>query len=176
VRPVVNSPPAHEQLGLTEAQYTFALQYLENGFNATQAYKKAHPDAVLTTCATEGWRTLRIPKVAAFLRTKSEIAWKELQMGGEEALARTALAVTFDVRTLFDDQGRLLPVSQWPDEAGVLIESIDMENGKLKLPSRLAALRVILEQSGKLKSIAGGLDELAEAIRADKAAHGEAKL
>lgn len=172
------APPEVDELleALTEGQKTFALEYLTNGFNATLAYFKGHPDAKANTCATEGWRYLRNPKVAAFLRTKQEAVWKHLQMGGEEALARVGQMIMFDARQLFDQDGKLLPVKDWPDEAGVLIESIDLAMGKVKLPSRLAALRIVLEQSGKLKSLAGGIDELAEAIRADRLEHGEAVL
>lgn len=93
-------------------------------------------------------------------------------MGGEEALARTALVITFDARQLFDETtGKLKNPNDWPDEAGQLIESFDV-GGKVRLASRMAALRIVLEQTGKLKTIAGGIDELAAAIKADLEAHG----
>lgn len=126
---------------LNNGMKTFALEYLANGFNATQAYLKAHPGVKEATGATEGWRLLRNPKIRAFLNPLLEDAWKPLQMGGEQALARVAVLAT-DAR-----------------KEGV----------------RLAALKVILEQSGKLSSIGGGLDALAEALREDQAKNGRAE-
>lgn len=122
---------------LTPAQHTFCLEYLNNGFNATQAHLTAHPTAALTTCATEGHRTLRLPKILAFLNPQLEAAWKPLQMGGEQALARVAILAGSD------------------------------RDSRV----RLAALRTILEQTGKLKSLPAAVDELAEAIKADIARH-----
>jgi hypothetical protein len=39
-----------------------------------------------------------------------------------------------------------------------------------------AARRMIAEQLGAIKSVAGGLDALAEAIKADREKHGKAKV
>ena len=44
--------------GLTPAQRTFALAYLENGFNATRAYMTAHPTVSREVGAVEGFRDL----------------------------------------------------------------------------------------------------------------------
>lgn len=126
---------------LNNGMRTFAFEYLANGFNATQAYLKAHPAVSDNTAGVEGHRLLRKPKVRAFLNPLLEEAWKPLQMGGEQALARVALLAT---------EAR---------KEGV----------------RLAALKVILEQTGKLSSIGGGLDALAEALRADQAKNGRAE-
>ena len=132
VRTAPSPPPPWAQHGLTQGQYAFALAYLENGFNASQAYKTAHPTARVSTCGTEGHHTLRNPKVRAFLNPQLEEAWKGLQMGGEQALARVAL----------------------------LAESDDQRVA-------LAALRTILEQTGKLKTPGESFDALAAALRSD---------
>jgi phage terminase small subunit len=126
------------QSGLTPAQYTFCLAYLENGFNATQAYLIAHPNAGGATARTEGARTLAKPDIREYLSDKLEAAWERLRMGGDEALARIAMIAR-----------------EAPDDR-----------------VKLAALKVILEQTGKLKPSSQGVDALAEALRQDYKAHG----
>ena len=44
----------------------------------------------------------------------------------------------------------------------------------MRLVSKLAALRIILEQTGKLKGPTRGVDALAEAMRADQARYAKA--
>lgn len=123
--------------GLTPQQYAFCLAYLQNGFNATQAYLESHPGCSNGTAQVNGHKSLRIAKIRTFLNQRLEAAWKPLQMGGEQALARVAL----------------------------LAEETEDERVKL------AALRTILEQSGKLKSVPDSIDALAAALRADLLAH-----
>lgn len=124
--------------GLTVAQHTFCLAYLENGFNATQAHLTAHPNATLEAAQVSGHRTLRLAKVRGFLNERLEQAWKPLQMGGDQALARIA----FLVEETKDDR------------------------------VRLAALKVILEQTGKLKAHPQSVDALAEILRQNYAETG----
>lgn len=123
--------------GLQPQQRTFCLLYLANGFNATAAYKESHPGVGEDAARANGSRSLRIANIRAFLNTRLEGAWKPLQMGGEQALARVALLAE---------------------------DSVDER-------VKLAALRTILEQSGKLKSIPDSIDALAAAIRADQEKH-----
>lgn len=136
-KPTSSQPDAPPPDDLKPAQRTFALEYLGNGFNATGAYKKAYPKANQATAEVQGHRSLRLPKVRAFLNGHLENAWKPLQMGGEEALGRVALLASDD-----------------PDSR-----------------VRHAALRTILEQTGKLKTLPGSIDALADALRHDIETH-----
>lgn len=164
-----------EELGLTAAQHAFCLAYLENGFNATRAYEASHQGASILTCATEGSRTLRNPKVRGWLNPRLEKAWQPLQMGGEQALGRIGLIAVFDPRDLFDAKGKLLDPHLWPDSAIGAVRSVkDGPYGlTVTFESAHSALRTILEQSGKLRDRnADSLDALAEAIRDDRKRHG----
>lgn len=148
-------PPAGQQppAGLTPAQYTFALTYLEK-FNATAAYRAGHPGVTENTARVEGSRTLANPDVRSYLRERLEPRWKAMQMTGDEALARVSLDAQADIRLLFDHRGRLLPPSQWPDEIAHSVEAVEMKSRgivRVKLVSKLAARRVILELTGMLK-------------------------
>lgn len=80
--------PAH---GLNPAQLTFALHYLANGFNATQAYRAAYPNIRRDeTAAVAGHRLLRTVKVATYIAERRDAVCKPLHMSGDEALAHMA--------------------------------------------------------------------------------------
>ena len=166
-----------EAAGLTEGQHTFALTYLGNGFNGTRAFLRAFPRTQSYSAAGVGaHHLLKTPKMREFLNAKLEEVWKPLQMGGEQALGRIAQIATFDLRDLYDDQGRLKPVREWTDDIVGVVRSVqDGPYGlKVSLESPHAALRTILEQTGKLNTQGDGVDALADALRADLARHGQA--
>lgn len=167
------TPPADPLWeALTPQQQVFCLAYLENGFNATRAYMAAHPSVSYQVAQTEAWRNLRKPKIAAYLRTRLDEAWKPLAMGGDEALARIAFMAKADIRCLFTAAGVLKKPHEWPEEIAELVEAVEFDKGKVKLASKGFALRIILEQTGKLKTLPDSIDALAEAIKADLVAHG----
>lgn len=118
----------------------------------------------------EGSRSLANPCVRALLQPKLDAAWRALQMGGDEALARVARDARADIRLLYDEKGELLKPHLWPDEIAGSVKSVqDGPYGlKVSLVDPLAARRTILEQTGKLKTLPESVDALAAAIRADK--------
>jgi len=123
--------PAGEVLELHPKQLAFCEHYLENGFNATDAYRKSHPEVTNGTAAVNGFRALRNTKIRAYLAQRLEGVWTQFHMGGDEALARLA----FIIHETDDDK------------------------------VRIAALKVILEQTGKLKTHPQSVDALADALR-----------
>ncbi len=138
---------------LTPAQHQFALEYVCNGFNATAAYRAAHPNVTYATARMEGSRCLAHPCVRAFLDPQLQSRWKALQPDGDEALGRIALDARADLRLLFDEKGELLKPHEWPDDIANSIESVELraDGGvKVRLTGKLTARRIILEQTGKL--------------------------
>lgn len=166
VEEILNLPP-----GLIASQYEFCLHYLANGFNAAAAYRSVHPDVTDASAKTQGYRTLTLVDVRAYLASKVGDRWKAVQMSGEEALGRIALDARSDVTLLLSENGTLLPPSQWPADIINSIESIDLSTGKVKLVGKLQARRTVLEVTGKLRTTADAVDALAEAIKADLAAY-----
>lgn len=156
---------------LTHREQLFVLEYLANGYNATAAYRSVHPKCSQRTAEVEGSRTLRKPAVSAFIDQKRRERFRRLQMDGDEALARIALDARADLRKLFGQDGKILPPSQWTDEIANSVEVFELKPDggiKVKLASKSAARRTILEQTGKLKSpVEGGISALARALRAD---------
>ncbi len=156
---------------LTPNQQAFALEYLNNGENATAAYLTVHPNAQAGTAATEGWKHLRKPQIAQFIEKERRERFKRLQMDGDEVLARVAMDARADVTECFDDNWNLLPRAQWPASMRNSVEAIEKKPDgsiRVKLTSKGAARRTLLEQTGKLKSpLEGGISALAKALRGD---------
>ena len=92
-------------------------------------------------------------------------------MAGAEALGRIAQDAKADIRELFDEHGRPLPPHLWPDSIVNSIEACEVRadgSVRVKLVSKLAARRIILEATGTLKDSAReGVSALARAIRGD---------
>jgi phage terminase small subunit len=167
-RPKLLEGPGAE-FGLTAGQYEFCLQYLSNGFNATAAYRVAHPGcSSMAAASVGGHESLRNPKIGAYLKPRLAEHWQGLQMDGDEALARVAAHARVDVRKLYGENNELLPVHQWPDAIAGSVRSIkDGPYGKtITLVDPLSAQRIILEVSGKVRGAADPIDELTAALRA----------
>jgi phage terminase small subunit len=156
---------------LSANDQAFALAYLSNGENGTAAYLAVHPKAKETTARTEGSRTLAKPNVQAFIDQERTARWKRLQMDGDEVLARVALDARADITDCFNDDWQVLPRAQWPLSMRNSVESIERKadgSVRVKLTSKGAARRTLLEQTGKLKSpLEGGISALAKALRGD---------
>ena len=79
-------------------------------------------------------------------------------MSGDEALGRVAMDARAAIRLLFDEKGELLSPHDWPDSVAGCVKAI--QHGpyglKITLVDPLVALRIILEQTGKLKSTGDG--------------------
>ena len=159
---------------LNPSQYNFCLHYLQNGLNATAAYRAAYPGVTGPTACTNAYRLLRNAEIRTFLTQELGDRWKALHMSGDEVVARVAMDARADPRLLLDERGKAVSPQNWPDEIANSVETLEFhENGavkRVKFASKSAARRTILEMMGKLKPQAGeSMDALAEAIRADLA-------
>jgi phage terminase small subunit len=154
---------------LTTAQRAFCLTYLANGFNASAAYKSAHPGVTDGTARTEGHRTLAIPNIKAFLDKRLAHRWKALQMDGDEVLGRIALDARADIRLAYDANGNMLPVSEWPDDLANSVVAVQqtVQGMKIVLTNKLAARRIIAEVTKRLKGPGGGTRTLARILAGD---------
>jgi hypothetical protein len=75
-------------------------------------------------------------------------------MKGDEALASISLDARADIRELFDEQGKLLNPRLWPDSVAHSVKAYRSGpfGPTVIMNDSLAARRIILEQSGELKS------------------------
>jgi phage terminase small subunit len=160
-------PRKRKVAGLTPAQRTFVLVYIANGFNATGAYLSAHPNVTGNTARTEGARTLANPDVKRAIDRHIEKRWKALHMTGDEVLGRLALDARADIRLAFDAKGKMLPVSEWPDDLVNSVNTVQIgdKGARIQLTSKIAARRILAEVTKKLKPTGAG--QLARILAGD---------
>lgn len=145
--------PPGKKRRLTESDRLFALEYLANGRNATEAWHKTHPKAKRTTCGAEGSAALTKPEIAAFIAKADAERQAALIMSADEALAGISQHARGDPRKLFRD-GKLLPIAEWPDEVADCVKSIKPgPNGAtIEFYNKLDARRLMAINGGKLGS------------------------
>ena len=81
---------------LNPSQYNFCLHYLQNGLNATAAYRAAYPGVTGPTACTNAYRLLRNAEIRTFLTQELGDRWKALHMSGDEVVARVAMDARAD--------------------------------------------------------------------------------
>lgn len=161
---------AKKKRTLTVQQEAFVHEYDANGGNGVRAYMASHPECESYSAAGVGaFHYLRNPKIRTVIDALAEARWKRLAMTGDEAVARIAQDARADIRELFDDDGNLLPVRHWPDSVAQSVKAIrpGKDGYTVVLNDSLAARRLIAEQTGKLKSTAGAVGDLARILAGD---------
>jgi hypothetical protein len=147
-----NSSPGKN--GPTPAQAEFLLVYEANGHNATAAYLATHPGCKSrVAAATEGYKTLRNPQVAAALTELRKDRMRRLGMDADEATLLTAMRARADLILAFDEDGNQLPFHKWPRELRVAVKS-RKSDGTVVLLDQQRATETILQMHGKLKNVA----------------------
>lgn len=85
---------------LSKADEVFVSEYLL-GFNATAAYKKAHPTVKDTTAASNGWKLLRKTEIQEAIKARLD----EVHMSADEALKLLSDIARGDVGDFVNDFG-----------------------------------------------------------------------
>jgi phage terminase small subunit len=152
----------------------FVRAYLSHNGNATQAYQACYPKASRTTCATEGWKLLRIPKIAAKVREEWHKQLAKQKLDADAVIGMIGNEAQADVRQLFDRKGKMLPPHEWPTHLATCVEGIKLNDdgsATVKLASQSQARWRLLELLGRTRSVADSIDHMADAIRFDRAKH-----
>jgi hypothetical protein len=174
-RPGLLAPPRAPR-PLTPALEAFAKHYDANGNNGTRAWLSSHPRTKsIKAAATSAWEALNKPEIARRVDALAQVRYQKVAMSGEEAAALVAGDAKADPRDLFDEHDKMLPVHQWPDSVARSIRSVRaLPDGgfAVTLNDSLAARKLILEQTGKLKSPLAPITDLAQLL-ADKYREGE---
>lgn len=172
-------------MGLTVKQQRFCDEYLLDP-NATQAAIKAGYSQ--KTAEKIGSENLKKPEIATYLNAARTERSEKTKIDAEWLLTRLAEEATADVKDIYDLDGNLLPVDQWPLIwrqgliAGIDTEIIEHDGVKMgeikkvRISDRLGRLNLI----GKHVSVQAfqenvnhkGIDNLAD--RLAKAAQLEA--
>jgi phage terminase small subunit len=139
---------------LTEAQETFALTYIANGYNATAAYRDTHPAVSPGAARVEAHRLITKPNIWAFIEQEKKTRFDRLRMGPDEALGLISMVGRADPLDLFDKEtGKLLPIHKMPLEIRLCIRSIKPgEHGDtITLLDALKARELMAIAGGRLR-------------------------
>lgn len=106
----------------------FVAEYLATG-NASTALRAVYPGA-------EKWKRqsvtrrahdlMRDPEIVDAIREARAQASREAKVEQAAALRQLARMVFFDVRTVIDERGAVLPAAQWPDAVAMAVTSIEV--------------------------------------------------
>lgn len=167
---------------LTEKQLAFIERYLVH-FNGSQAAIEAgYAKSRARQTAND---LLASPAVQYHMASRRRAVRDEIQL--EASLDRNRILLElvriayFDIRKLYGDDGELLPVSEWPDDAAAAVTSLESleQKGpegqvlglirKIKQESKLAALDKLMRHLGMFeqdnKQAGGALADLLALVR-----------
>jgi phage terminase small subunit len=144
---------------LTFWEKRFCETYASNGGRAAQAYQAARPDAAISTCNTEGYRTLRKPEIQAYLmEVKKGMVVSNFLSAGErrQFLADTVRANPQNVMSEKPHLAQAVTVTRRILESGEVEEKV-----QVKLPDKLKALALDATMAGELAPVSNDHGELA---------------
>lgn len=143
---------AKRSKGLSTRHKLFALEFLANGRNATAAYRSAYPSCRTDrACEVNGSRLLRKAEVSEFIDARTVKVVEQMEYTADKAIADIGRSAQVDIRKLFDTEGKLLPISKWPDDVADAVKSITpTEFGfRVALVDKLSARITIAKAAGK---------------------------
>lgn len=135
---------------LTYVQRQFIERYLANGGNATDAYRALYHQATYASARTGGWRMLTNVDIRQAIDARRTEAWAKHRIDSEQALDLIAMVAKVDIAECYDDEGRLLPVYEWPLEVRLCVKEVKAD-GTVKLLDPLRARQLIAQAGGKLQ-------------------------
>ena len=109
---------------LKPRQRKFVQHYLKT-LNATESYKNAGYSAQGNVAEAAASRLLRNVKVEAAIAKVLGKQVRKLEVSAEKVLQEAARIAFLDIRCIYEDDGTLKPVSQWPDEVAAAVAGIE---------------------------------------------------
>ncbi|SNZ19405.1 terminase small subunit [Cohaesibacter gelatinilyticus] len=147
---------ADKQTSLTDKQKRFCEEYAKD-LNATQAAIRA--GYAEKTAYSSGPRLLNHPAIKQELaertkQTMQELSTKGLDISVEKTLQAIAQVAFSDIRTMFDENGDLIPPKDWDDDTAASVAALDITTterargevkhvAKIKSADRLRALDML---------------------------------
>lgn len=104
----------------------FALEYSVDQ-NGTRAYGVAYPDASPDTCRSAAPALIANPSIRSRIRNIIAERKSRILIKGDELLLKIQEQALADPRRLFDEEGCVLPVSEWPDDLAGAIAGLEVK-------------------------------------------------
>ena len=136
--------------GLTRKQLAFCDAYrCDPSQNQSAAYRHAYPRCnSVAAAAVNASRLLKKAKVQRYLHDCALRVRKEVDIEQGDVLREISRIAFFDILKLFDVNGNILPVNQWPEGAGACVSAVEVA-GKGDGKDTAKATRVRLWDKGK---------------------------
>ncbi|MBI6912487.1 terminase small subunit [Pseudomonas juntendi] len=127
-------------MAMTAKRHRFVAEYLKD-LNATQAAIRA--GYAKKGAKDQAYALMQDPEVAAAIAAAMEERNKRLQVDADYVLQRLTEIDQLDLVDIFDLDGKLMPVRQWPLIWRQMVKEVDMKTGKVKFHDKLRALELI---------------------------------
>lgn len=127
-------------MAMTVKRHRFVAEYLVD-LNATQAAIRA--GYAKKGAKDQAYQLMQLPEVAEAIEKAMGERNKRLQVDADYVLQRLTQIDQLDLADIFDLDGKLLPVRQWPLIWRQMVKEVDMKTGKVKFHDKLRALELI---------------------------------
>ncbi|WP_044271473.1 terminase small subunit, partial [Pseudomonas fluorescens] len=91
----------------------------------------------------QAYNLMQNPEVAAAIAAGMEARNKRLQVDADYVLKRLTAIDQMDLAEIHGDDGKLLPIKQWPLIWRQMVKEVDMKTGKVKFHDKLRALELL---------------------------------
>lgn len=127
-------------MAMTVKRHRFVAEYLVD-LNATQAAIRA--GYAKKGAKDQAYQLMQMPEVAEAIKAAMEERSKRLQVDADYVLQRLTEIDRLDLADIFDLDGKLMPIRQWPLIWRQMVKEVDMKTGKVKFHDKLRALELI---------------------------------
>ena len=127
-------------MAMTVKRHRFVAEYLVD-LNATQAAIRA--GYAKKGAKDQAYQLMQLPEVAQAIEQAMGERNKRLQVDADYVLQRLTQIDQLDLADIFDLDGKLMPIRQWPLIWRQMVKEVDMKTGKVKFHDKLRALELI---------------------------------
>lgn len=127
-------------MALTAKQQRFVAEYLVD-LNATQAAVRA--GYAKKGAKDQAYQLMQRLEISAAVAAGMEARNKRTQVDADYVLDRLTEIDQMDLAEIHGDDGKLLPIKQWPLLWRQMVKEVDMKSGKVKFHDKLRALELI---------------------------------
>ncbi len=129
-------------MALTAKRQAFVFEYLaDKDLNQTQAAIRA--GYAVKGAKDQAYNLMQNPEVAAAIAAGMDARNKRLQVDADYVLKRLTAIDQMDLAEIHGDDGKLLPIKQWPLIWRQMVKEVDMKTGKVKFHDKLRALELL---------------------------------
>lgn len=140
-----------ESSSLTEKDRQFVREYLVD-LNGTQAYLRMYPSASYESARVSASRMLANVNIREAIFKAMKERESRTNITSDRVLREIARLAFTDARAVFDANGNMLPVKDWPDEVAAAVSSIKFKRNS---ESEAEMVEIRFWDKGKALEMAG---------------------